>query len=68
MTKTIDMARALALDDSGYRYEFSLEKFEIYEAIVRADEREACAKLFESNEGWIPTEMVASTIRARSNT
>jgi hypothetical protein len=33
------MARALALNDSGYRYEFSLEKLKAFEALVRADER-----------------------------
>ena len=39
MRDTIDMARALALNDSGYRYEFSLEKLKAFEALVRADER-----------------------------
>jgi hypothetical protein len=42
------MARALALNDSGYRYEFSLEKLKAFEALVRADEREECAKVCES--------------------
>ena len=28
-------------------------------------EREACAKLFESHEGWFPSETVAAAIRAR---
>jgi hypothetical protein len=48
MRDTIDMARALALNDSGYRYEFSLEKLKAFEALVRADEREECAKVCES--------------------
>jgi hypothetical protein len=47
MRDTIELARALALNDSGYRYEFSLEKLKAFEALVRADEREACAKKTE---------------------
>ena len=39
MRDTIELARALALNDLGYRYEFSLEKLKAFEALVRADER-----------------------------
>ena len=39
---------------------------EIHEAVL--DEREACAKLFELREGWLPSETVAAAIRARGNT
>jgi hypothetical protein len=45
MKIAIDTARALALEDSGCRYGFSLEKLEAFESLIRADaiakEREA---------------------------
>jgi hypothetical protein len=69
MAHALSLARALALDDSGYRYEFSLENFEAYEALVRADERNELAKHFEqAKQAGIHTDWVAAAIRARGNT
>jgi hypothetical protein len=31
------------------------------------EERDECAKAFESQEGWLPVETVVATIRARGN-
>jgi hypothetical protein len=70
MSKTLDMARASHLDlyGLGKGHMDFLDALRRFEALVRADEREACAKLFESREGWMPTEMAAATIRSRGNT
>jgi hypothetical protein len=53
MARALSRARALALDDSGYRYEFSLEKFDAFEALVRADEREAFNKERQQYADWL---------------
>lgn len=76
MKTVIEMARALALEDSGCRYGFSLEKLEAFESLIRADEREACAKVAEDTNRMVlallnvtsQPEHIAATIRARSNT
>jgi hypothetical protein len=41
------------------------EQLERFEALVRADEREACAKLAD---GFIGGDVIAERIRARGNT
>lgn len=45
----------------------NLEKLEAFAELVRADEREACAKVAEKLT-WADNKGVASAIRARSNT
>ena len=48
MKTTIDMAREAGIDaekDTLCRYEGWLEPLKAFEALVRADEREACAKV-----------------------
>jgi hypothetical protein len=69
MRDTIDMAREAGADTLMY---WDTEKLKRFEALVRADEREACAKVCESE--WSTTQehihglMLADTIRARGNT
>jgi hypothetical protein len=60
MDKTIDMARevkATAYTNRHYpdrtTYTFGPEQLKAFEALVRADEREACAKFCESNQVWV---------------
>jgi hypothetical protein len=79
MRDTIDMARevkATAYTNRHYpdrtTYTFGPEQLKAFEALVRADEREACAKVCESqneagpdNENWWEC---ADAIRARGNT
>jgi hypothetical protein len=67
MRDTIDMAETIShgwwLDD---------EKLKAFEALVRADEREACAELVynspPSDEYESPLKAVYNAIRARGNT
>jgi hypothetical protein len=49
MRDTIDMAREAGL------WEFTPEstRLKAFEALVRADEREACAKFCETNQVWV---------------
>jgi hypothetical protein len=67
MRDTIDMAREAGmtgLEDGGL-----FDNFLVFEALVRADEREACAKVAETYREWDDTGMGISTaIRARGNT
>jgi hypothetical protein len=52
MRDTIDMACEAGIDaekDTLCRYEGWLEPLKVFEALVRADEREECAKVCESN-------------------
>ena len=69
MRDTIDMAREAGIDaekDTLCRYEGWLEPLKAFEALVRADEREACAKVAETYREWDDTGMGISTaIRAR---
>ena len=73
MTK--DEALDMALE-AGYdpRFNSELFKIELFAALVRADEREACAKVCEDlslsqNSEWeVGTLDCADAIRARGNT
>ena len=76
MRDTIDMAREAGIDawwDSGsdWRETFN-EHLKSFEALVRADEREACAKVCESEWSNVAERMYgeecAAAIRARGNT
>jgi hypothetical protein len=58
MRDTIDMAREAGIID--FRDAFSeehvqavLQDLKAFEALVRADEREACAKFCETNQVWV---------------
>ena len=77
MTKEniIRMARIAGVRDDDHRFEFSEYKYlERFAALVRADEREACAKVCESiddydeNVDTYYSDIYAKAIRARSNT
>jgi hypothetical protein len=76
MRDTIDMAREAGF--GNYSYE-AKKIFEIFEGLVRADEREACAKVCdeysatgkieEFDRGWLAcAKNTASAIRNRGNT
>ena len=76
MKTIIEMARVAGVRDDGHRFEFSEYKYlELFVALIRADEREACAKVCEEttaswtqylyNEGCTDC---AKGIRARGNT
>jgi hypothetical protein len=66
MRDTIDMARESWIDVYGLGHDRAkfIEALKHFEALVRADEREACAKVCEER-GWHVT---AADIRARGNT
>jgi hypothetical protein len=67
MRDTIDMAREAGFTDGELA--FMGDNFRRFEALVRADEREACAQVVEELEGcaqYFPH--VPDTIRARGNT
>jgi hypothetical protein len=66
MRDTIDMARKVYGAHTEWT-ESQLERLKQFEALVRADEREACAKLVE-NAMWFTKFVVAKAIRARGNT
>ena len=61
MRDTIDMAREAGL----YTHKEVQPELKAFEALVRADEREACAKLCET---LVMGKHCAAAIRARSNT
>jgi hypothetical protein len=78
MRDTIDMAREAGIDawwDSGsdWRETFD-EHLKAFEALVRADEREACAKVCDDYDvkydvcSSDTAESIAAAIRARGNT
>jgi len=81
MRDTIDMAREAGIDaekDTLCRYEGWFEPLKAFEALVRADERDACARvcedLAEAYEGEEEgarqdgADTCAAAIRARGNT
>ena len=78
MRDTIDMAREVgAIHINGKPKEFALvgnDNIKAFEALVRADEREACVKLIESRKTGANElmdsvrDMEARAIRARGNT
>jgi hypothetical protein len=66
MSKTIEMAREAGINH--WTCEFYGEELKAFEALVRADEREACAKVCEnvvSNEGYVQSKWCVDAIRAR---
>ena len=71
MRTTIEMAREAAGDDWGLFQEFMPEIHRLAE-LVRADEREACAKVCDAihaeHEAKNVFSSYADAIRARSNT
>jgi hypothetical protein len=76
MDKTIDMAREVKMPYDFLTGEpINLEKLKAFEALVRADEREACAKDFEAEaDTWAAWPQAgaakrigAAAIRARGN-
>jgi hypothetical protein len=77
MRDTIDMAREVKMPYDFVTGEpINLEKLKAFEALVRADEREACAKDFEAEaDTWAAWPQAgaakrigAAAIRARGNT
>ena len=75
MRSTIDMAREAGGDDWGLFKDF-MPEIERLAALIRADEREACAKVceqtdeeFEGPDQWDwHSKDYAAAIRARGNT
>jgi hypothetical protein len=68
MRDTIDMAREVKMPYDFVTGEpINLEKLKAFEALVRADEREACAKVCEQYKGY-GGNLFAPAIRNRGNT
>lgn len=61
------MAREVELDELLEQMPRIAKKFKAFEALVRADEREACAKIADEwAVGWPhPSRVIAERIRAR---
>lgn len=80
MDKTIDMARESGMESNEYMlydslahtaWVCSLEELKAFESLVRADEREACAKVCDDYNGEdydTVSDILAAAIRARGNT
>ncbi len=70
MRDTIDMAREVKMPYDFVTGEpIYIEKLKAFEALVRADEREACAKVAEWEPCMTDTpKRIAAAIRARGNT
>ena len=75
MKTIIEMAReadGILLSDSeifGLGFEFEIYQLERFAELVRADEREACAKVCDAWDEWAGTQgILAKAIRARGNT
>jgi hypothetical protein len=71
MRDTIDMAREAGLfvaRENPRYYGASLDSLKTFEALVRADEREACAKVCDDLHPGLATKRAAELIRARGNT
>jgi hypothetical protein len=76
MKTTIDMARESKLDiyGLGCPHDQFMEKVKAFEALVRADERESCAKVCDrmaarcNDIRAAALESAAENIRARGNT
>jgi hypothetical protein len=70
MKTTIEMAREAGLERGGY-WEFDLIRIEHFVALVRADEREACAKVCDArymgdnNREDMEAKKCAAAIRSR---
>ena len=63
MRDTIDMAREAQISDTTI--EFYKQELKAFEALVRAGEREACAKVADDYFGF---NAIADAIRARGET
>ena len=72
MKTIIEMAREAEIGDShGYIIANELAHLERFAALIRADEREACAKVaeqFEPDEKTSYVNYASTAIRARGNT
>jgi hypothetical protein len=73
MKTTIDMAREAGSQEYGpltRNWSFELTQLKAFAALVRADEREACAKVCEelAEKEWADNERCAAAIRARGET
>ena len=70
MKTVIEMARKSRLDiyGLGCPHDQFIEAVERFAELVRADEREACAKVCEKLHPGLATKRAAEIIRARSNT
>jgi hypothetical protein len=78
MRDTIDMAREAGMESNEYMlydslahtaWVCSIEDLKTFEALARADEREACAKTCEAMNKYMDDgEECAAAIRARGNT
>lgn len=70
MRDTIDMAREVKMPYDFVTGEpIYIEKLKAFEALVRVDEREACAKVAEWEPCMTDTpKRIAAAIRARGNT
>ena len=76
MRDTIDMAREADLIDDTFASDWYVYQLKAFEALVRADEREACAKDFEAEaDTWAAWPQAgaakrigAAAIRARGET
>ncbi len=75
MRDTIDMARRAGAHDDGFEVRFVEPRYlERFAALVRADEREACAKVCEElvievvGNSALAVDQCARAIRTRGNT
>jgi hypothetical protein len=71
MDKTIDMAREAGLLTWLKPPEDVIERFKAFEALVRADEREACRGIaadYAQKHNSMTAVNIADAIRARGNT
>jgi hypothetical protein len=69
MRDTIDMAREAGIKNDCDGIWCDADQLKAFESLVRADEREACAKVCEDTpwSNWLKADCVAA-IRARGNT
>ena len=69
MKTVIEMAREAEIGDShGHMIRNELSNLERFAELVRADEREACAKVCDDLHPGLATKRAAEIIRARCNT
>ena len=65
MRDTIEMAQATLMRDKIGFWAASVEQLQEFADLVRADEREACAKVAD---GYVGADPIADAIRARGET
>jgi hypothetical protein len=70
MRSTIEMAREADLIDDSYASDWYVYQLKAFEALVRADEREACAKVADEADKYNRhiSKEIAAAIRARGET